>query len=495
MNGELQYFFIHLNDSSGNYTNDTVFVMRNYLPIITPAVSWPRTLILGKPWSQTFSVYDADGDSVYIAHVPEVGSTLPDSGSITFTPLGQKRWYARWSGKVSNPGQSVNKYHETYIALVDGKQYNAYPWNFTIKDSTQAKAYQFFIFLPAGVDTTAEGVLDLSTITEPANILCIVVADAKPFSEDDIIAVVQQDKILSFGTDAVDTNWFVLTFIPEEKQGTESMAIMVIDSSGVENIVDTLHVIYSYGFPDDIDSLGFLLQSDTGTTVEEGFLVGWQGISINLAENGYTNDEYDTLTMPQLFPDVLYGYPAALFTPENHSNLSDDIKEWAKGPFTIFFVARHEPSRPPDTTSILVSAGAAQFFGLGVFSGKMGITGQIRTSMMDRDTTITCDLKVMNNRWHIFSDATHSGIGMNNVTLKMWIDGYSSPNSSITFPPVSQNVDLNYLMLGGGGKNVALKNWNGEMVEILKYSKYLNENEMDAVFKYLSSKYKIKLGD
>ena len=496
LNGELQYFFIHLNDSSGNYTNDTVFVMRNYLPIITPAVSWPRTLILNKPWSQTFSVYDADGDSVYIAHVPEVGSTLPDSGSITFTPLGQKRWNVRWSGKVLNPGQSVNKYHETYVALVDGKQYNAYPWNFTIKDSTQAKAYQFFIFLPAGVDTTENGVLDLSTITQPANILCIVVADAKPFSDDDIIAVIQQDKILSFGTDAVDTNWFSLTFIPEEKKSEEAMVIMVVDSAGEETIVDTLHVIYSYGFPDDIDSLGFLLQSDTGTVVEEEFLVGWHGISIKLEKNQHTNDEYDTLTMPRLLPDILHGYPAALFTPENHSNLLGNIKDWAKGPFTIFFVARKEPSRPPDTTNILISAGAAQFFGLGVFSGKMGITGYItNNSGIQADTTLTCDLKVMNNRWHILCFSTRNGLGSDQVELKMWVDGYSGPNSSLSFPSVSTGVDLNYVMLGGGGKELALKNWCGEMVEILKYSKYLSEVEMDAVFKYLSSKYKIKLSD
>ncbi len=118
LNGEPQYFFIHLNDSSGNYTNDTVFVMRNYLPIITPAVSWPRTLILGKPWSQTFSVYDADGDSVYIAHVPEVGSTLPDSGSITFTPLGQNA--SMLTGQVRSQIQanrSTNTMKHTLLLL------------------------------------------------------------------------------------------------------------------------------------------------------------------------------------------------------------------------------------------------------------------------------------------------------------------------------------------------------------------------------------------
>jgi hypothetical protein len=171
-----------------------------------------------------------------------------------------------------------------------------------------------------------------------------------------------------------------------------------------------------------------------------------------------------------------------------------NIKEWAKGPFTIFFVARKDPSRPPDTTNILVSAGAAQFLGLGVFSGKMGITGHItNNSGIQADTTLTCDLKVMNNRWHILCFSTRNGLGSDQVELKMWVDGYSGPNSSLSFPSVSTGVDLNYLMLGGGGKHVALKNWCGEMVEILKYSKYLSEVERDAVFKYLSSKYKIPL--
>jgi hypothetical protein len=496
LNGELQYFFILLNDSSSNYTNDTVFVMRNYLPLITPAVTWPRTLILGKPWSQTFSVYDADGDSVYIAHVPEVGSTLPDSGSITFTPMGQRRWNARWSGKVSNPGQSVNKYHETYIALVDGKQYNAYPWNFTIKDSTQAKAYQFYIFLPIEVDTTAEGVLDLSTITQAANILCIVVADAKPFSDDDIIAVVQEDKILSFGTDAVDTNWFLLTFIPEEKQGTESMAIMVIDSAGVETNVDTLHVIYSYGFPDDIDSLGFLLRSDTGTVEEEGYLVDWQGLSIKVSENSYTNDKYDTLTMPKLLPGIIQGYPSAYFTPRHHSNLFGKNERWAQGSFTLFFIARQGPSPGADTGNILISAGAESFFGFGVFKGRMGISGQIlNSSGIVADTTLTCDLRITNNHWHILCYALNNNPISDQVKVSMWLDGDPGVNNTVTFPAINQGVDLNHMMLGGGGKSVAAKPWRGDIVEVVKYSKYLNEHEMDAVFKYLSSKYKIKLSD
>lgn len=496
LSGEQQYFFLHLNDSSGNFTNDTVKVQQNYIPIITPAVSWPKTLILGKPWSQTFSVYDVDGDSVYSFHYPAPTSSLPDSGAIIFTPLGKRHWNVRWSGKVLNPNQSTNKYFETYIALSDFKQYNAYPWNFTIKDSTQACAYQFFIFLPHDIDTAENGVLDLSTIIEPANILCIVVADAKPFSEDDIIAVIQPDKILSFGTDAVDTNWFVLTFIPEEKQGKEAMVIMVIDSAGVETIVDTLHVIYSYGFPHDIDSLGFHLQSDTGAIVENGFLEQWRGISINLTLNEYTNDEYGMETMPRFFPDIIHGYPVARFTPENHSNLLGSNESWANGPFTIFFVVRNLPSQLKDTANILVSAGTSHFIGLGVFKEKMGITGQILNNVgIQIDTTLTCNAKVANSQWHILCYATQKGLGSDHIELKMWVDGNAPTNNSVSLPSISPVVDVNFLMLGAAGKHSANINWNGDMAEVLKYSNYLSENDRDAVFRYLSSKYKIRLSD
>lgn len=496
LTGMQQYFFIHCNDSSGNYTKDTIKVRQNFLPIITPAVSWPRTLILGKPWSQIFSVYDTDGDSVYVHHVPDPGSTLPDSGSITFAPMGQRRWYARWSGKVLNPGQSVNKYHETYVALDDGKQKNSYPWNFTIKDSTQARSYSFAIFLPDTIDTTEQGAVDLSAVTAPINALCIVVADAKPFSENDIISVIQKDQILSFGTDAVDTNWFVLTFIPEEKEGVEAMVVMVIDSAGEETIVDTLYVIYSYGFPDNIDSLGFLLRSDTGTVEEEGYLVEWQGLSVKVSKNSYTNDEYDTLTMPRLLPGIIQGYPSAYFTPRHHSNLFGKNDRWAQGSLTLFLIARQGPSPGADTGNILISAGTESFFGFGVFKGRMGISGQVSNSSgIAADTTLTCDLKIINNHWHILCYALNNNPVSDQIKLSMWLDGDPGVNNTVTFPAINQGVDLNHLMLGGGGKNIAAKPWRGDIVEVIKYSKYLSEAEIDAVCKYLSSKYKIPLSE
>jgi hypothetical protein len=495
LSGEQQYFFIHLNDSSGNATNDTVKVQRNYLPIIYPPVTWPRTLVLGKPWSKTFSVSDADGDSINVIHYPAPASQLPDSGAITFTQRSQRLWNVNWKGSadISN---TLNQYYETYVILYDGKQINPYPWNFSIMDSTQARAYRFYFFLPDGIDTTSEGAIDISTAVEPVQVHCIVVADAKPFSENDIISVYQETQVLSFATDAADTNWFMLTFIPQEIKGNEEAMLITVFNSGdqVETIVDTLIVIHAFDFPEHIDSLGWMLRSDTGVALKEHWVIEWDGLGTHLGANASTNTLYGMNTMPTYVPEVIREFPVLHFSPEEHSNLLNPEGAWLFGPFTLFFVVRLEADAPLDTGQILISSGADRFIGIGVFKGKMGIYGGL-SGTSGRDTVFTCDMKVPRNEWHILCYSSKHGLGdgVGPFDLNMWVDNYACPNNSILLPNVS-GAGMGYMILGGGSKHKALKNWDGDMTELIKYSQFLNDQERLAVFRYLASRYKIKLG-
>ncbi len=85
LTGAPQYFIIHLTDSSGNTTDDTAMVRKNSLPVISSTVSWPKTLIIGRQWSTTFTVNDDDGDSIFIDHVAHIGSSIPQHGVQLFS--------------------------------------------------------------------------------------------------------------------------------------------------------------------------------------------------------------------------------------------------------------------------------------------------------------------------------------------------------------------------------------------------------------------------
>ncbi len=504
LNGEEQYFFIHCNDLKHNYTNDTVRVQRNYLPVIDPPVTWPRTLIIGRKWNMTFRVLDEDADQVGVTHVPAAGDSLP--GGITFTQHQQvnRVWSVSWSGVITSVNnQVVHNNYKTEVVLSDSKQTNKYRWDFAIKDSSQAQSYNFVMILPQGIDTTEEGDLDLSMVKEQVSINCLLIADAKQFAESDTIAVKQPDQVIKFAADAVDTNEFSLIFYPEEKEKNEFMIIIVIDSTGAAIPVDTVEIIYFHDYPDDIDSLGWLMHTDTGIKEEEGTIFEWRGIPevdtpltfIKFIPNVYTNDLYGMETMPQLYDGTIQGYQIVQFNTANHSNLHNSEKAWIKGPFTLIFVARLALNSMTTDDHILLSTGSTSYVGVGVFNGKTGMIGQLKSMIQDQDTTFTCNIKVTKGEWHILCFASEHGIvdGMQSFTLDMWVDGFAGAQNSITISNTNFVCDFSNMILGGGGKHTAAKTWNGDMVEIVEYPKYLGEENREDVFKYLGSKYKIKL--
>ncbi len=495
LNDSTQFFYIHLIDKMGNRTFDTVEVQRNNLPKITTPVSWPRTLVVGRPWYKEFNVADPNRDLVSIIHYPDPKSALPEPGAITFSQIGPNRWSVFWRGQLSN-SSGLNKLHKTFVVLYDEKEYMPYPWNFSIKDSTQAQDYHFQVFLPDGIDSTALGAIDISTATEPVNVFCIVVADAKPFSDRDIITVLREDQAISFPATASDTNWFHLSLVPEEIKGNkESMLIMVTDSNDVATLVDTLVVIYSWDFPGHIDELGWLLNADEGITLKEDFVAHWETEAFELNTNSYTNELYDRKTMPRYVENAISDYAALKFSPLEHSNLLNSEENWLSTPFTLFFVTRLALTTPKDSGKVIISAGPDnKFIGLGVFDGLMGIYGSLGNGGY-RDTTITCNIKVTKNAWHILCYSSKQGMGNGSTPfdLSFWIDGEAHPNNTISLPNAGGQGNMNYLILGGGGKHTALKNWDGHIAEIVKYCKYLTDEERLAVQRYLGSKFKIKL--
>ncbi len=497
LNGAQQFFIIHLVDSSNNTTDDTVRVQRNYLPVIDPLVSWPRTLVIGQPWHTIFMVNDEDGDSVDITHEAGINSSLPDSGAVTFTQLTMRRWMVQWKGSSSISNQSVNQLFNTQVVLSDGKQNTVYPWNFSIKDSSQTTSYIFKMILPKGTDTTDNGDLDLSMDFKQVTVNCLLIAEAKQFMESDTIVLKQPDQTLKFAADANDTNEFNITFNPKEKEDNEIMIISVIDSLGTEVAIDTIEIIYFHYFPDEIDSLGWLLQADTGVKEEDGRVYEWHSTFGNyrkLARNPYTTDLYNMETTPRYFEDGTLEFPILRFSPEDHSNLYTE-NSWIVGPFTFFFVVKPAQGGDAqnDSANILISTGTSQYIGLGVFHGKMGIVGQVTGQV--EDTVITCNMKVTKGQWHILYYSSEQGMGDSNVfDLQMRVDGSTGSNNSIILPDsISIAGGAQYLILGGGSKHYAAKNWYGDMAEVIKYAQFLNDEECVKVERYLACKYKIKL--
>ncbi len=499
LTGSVQLFAMALTDASKNQTLDTVWVQKNSIPEISPLVYFPKTLVINRPWSRDFTVADLDHDTVGVTFQAAFGGSIPPATSVNLKKTGLQKWVIYWTGAATN--DMIQTSYKTELELFDKKQKNKYPWNFTITDSTSAISYIFKMMLPPGIDTTASGHLDLSFINVPVTINCALIAQAKPLQESDTITVIQPGQAIKFPADAGDSCLFSLTFNPREKEADEKMMIAVIDKDGIAEMVDTVSIIYKVGFPAYIDSLGWMLRSDTGIKADQNLVIEWSGITIKLTQNTYTNSTYGIQTMPQLIPAgaIANTYPVVHFTPKNHSNLIGASVNWITGPFTLFFVAKLDTSAVHDTANILASAGPEKFIGLGVFKSKMGATAQSLMGPVNADSTITCDLTLSNNRWYILCFASERGIGGGpgpaQSFVKMWLDGKAGANNTITFPPFGGSVDLSYLILGGGAKHLAQKNWNGGMANVIKYSKYLNDEDRMAVVRYLAWRYKINISN
>jgi hypothetical protein len=504
LTGAAQYFFVYCSDSSGNATLDTVRVQRNYVPRIDPPVSWPKTLILGKTWSAQFTVVDEDRDSIAIVQKGAQSTDIGAIGAITFKQIGAWRWTVTWNGGSTLTGQAVNQKIRTQVVVSDQKQQNNYTWDFTVKDSTQADGYIFAMFLPEGVDTTASGELNLSYVDAPVSVPCLVTSDAMSLISSDSIAVIQPDRTIKFAATS-DTCVFTLTFNPLGKSGIDTIIVMIVDSAGSETPVDTVRIFYSFDYPSALDSLGWQLRADTGIVAEGKNVLQWRSVSQPIAalttmvfnKNNFTNTEYGIKTMPAVSQPLDSDYPSVLFTPENHSNLLADMSgSWITKPFTFFIIAKQSAGTRNTGDNILVGTGTAGCIGLGVFRGRMGLVASIDSASAGiPDTAFVSANKVSRGKWHIFCFSAKQGMSndQNAFILDTWLDTYSDGGSAVSVPSMKFTSDKAYLVLGGGSKHYAQKNWDGDVTEVMNFPRYLSAEERMKVMQYLGSKHNIRV--
>jgi signal transduction histidine kinase len=221
------------------------------------------------------------------------------------------------------------------------------------------------------------------------------------------------------------------------------------------------------------DSLDLWLKSDTGVLVSGNHVTGWKDLS------GHQRDALVASPVsPELIPNQLNGFPVLRFNGADINMQTKPFRSFSAKRGSIFMVFRL--NGPSPTSGGGVNTLVSTYFG-------DGITWQLSA----------------NPDLYIYYDGVGSeGFPLAAVKMKAWevvttvrtndttFALYRKGEPRVTFRVNNNQPDSNVLRIGSNGRLEVL---NGDIAEIILYSRTLSENEIQEVNAYLLNRYNIDL--
>ncbi len=221
------------------------------------------------------------------------------------------------------------------------------------------------------------------------------------------------------------------------------------------------------------ESLDLWLKSDTGVLVADNHVTGWTDLS------GHHRDaEVSSAVTPELVPNQLNGFPVLRFNGADITMQTKPFRSFSGKRGSIFLVFRL--NGPSHTSGGGVSTLISTYFG-------KGVTWQF---------CATPDL-------YIYYDGVGSeGLPLAAIKTKAWevatltrtsdttFDLYRRGEIRVNYRASNNQPDSNVLRIGSNGRLEVL---NGDIAEIILYSRTLSKEEIQQVNAYLLDRYNIDL--
>jgi hypothetical protein len=165
--------------------------------------------------------------------------------------------------------------------------------------------------------------------------------------------------------------------------------------------------------------------------------------------------------------------------------LTFSLGTWPSKAYTAFFVARLDTVQK-DSCYTLVSS--CESYGA---NAAMGVTKNGTFGMFDGADNLRYaggKIAVEPHKWYLVAFAS-AGVQPDSSLSFRVLTG-SAADSNLVLPGVTAGP---YLMAGASGKMQASSAWNGDIAEMMGFSRVLTPEEFLAVYQYLASKYKYML--
>jgi hypothetical protein len=333
------------------------------------------------------------------------------------------------------------------------------------------------------------GMLDMTLATHPDTLLFAISDLDNPLTEYYTVNVTLGN------ITAMPTLLFVKLFqvivTPTSSKHLDTLRVSVTDRTGTHSTI-ILPIVYTAYMPSNLSGQ-FMWNTDErgtitlGTGAKAASVTKWSpyGYALDtLVQNMYL-DSMPTYVTPTSSGSVPL-LPYLHFSRAQRNNLlTYSLGTWPLKPFTAFFVARLDTVQQDSSYAIIASC---ESYGA---NAAIGVTKNGTFGMFDGTDNIRyagSRLTVDPHRWYLFAVASPGAQPDSSLTFRVWAN--SAADSNLVLAGAGSGP---YLMAGASGKLQAADAWNGDIAEMMGFSRVLTNDEFLAVYQYLASKYKYML--
>ncbi len=221
------------------------------------------------------------------------------------------------------------------------------------------------------------------------------------------------------------------------------------------------------------ESLDLWLKSDIGVQVTNNRVTGW------LDQSGYHRDAAVTsAVMPELVPDQLHGFPVLRFGGKDITMQTKPFRSFSEKRGSIFMVVR--VNGPSLTSGGGVNTLVSTYFGDGI-TWQLCATPDIYIYYDGVGSEGMPVASIKSNAWEVVTLARNTD---------STFDFYRLGDLKINYRVSNNQPDSNVLRIGSNGRLEVL---NGDIAEIIMYSRTLSKEEIQGVNAYLLDRYNIDL--
>ena len=331
------------------------------------------------------------------------------------------------------------------------------------------------------------GVLDMTLAVRPDTLLFAISDLDNPLTEYYSVNVTLGN-ITAMPT-LLYVKLFQVVVSPTSSKHVDTLRVSVMDRTGTRATI-VLPIVYTAYMPSNLSGQFMWNTSEKGTMTfgtgtKAANVMKWNpyGYALDtLIHNAYL-DSTPTYVTPSSSANSL---PYLHFSRALRNNLiTFSLGTWPTHPFTAFFVARLDTAQKESCYALITSC---ESYGS---NASIGVTGNGTLGMFcgaDMLKSTGSKLAVTPHRWFLAAVASPGALADSSITFTACLN--TSADSNLVLRGASAGP---YLMAGAAGKMQAASAWNGDIAEIMAYSRVLTSEEFMAVYQYLASKYKYML--
>jgi hypothetical protein len=335
---------------------------------------------------------------------------------------------------------------------------------------------------------TSKGVLDLSFAVRPDTLFFLIADGDNPLTEYYTVNVTQGNVTTAPTIPLLKA--FAVIVNPTLAKAPDTLRVTVTDRTNTRDTV-ILPVIYYVPAPTAMPGVLMWNSGERGAVVtgSEQRVLKWKPFApqapVVLDSNVYLDGvpTYVSGSAAGSFPSQPYVH----FSAARRSHLINyNNGTWPSHAFTAFFVVRLD-TVIKDSCQVLLSS--SESYGA---NAALGVTHNGTFGMLydgDSTTSFGSSCKVDAHKWYIVCFMSPGAVEDNSgARFSVWANAVA--DSNIVIDGMSAGP---YLMVGAAGKHGATNGLNGDIAEIMMYSRILSVEERVLAVSYLASKYKYQL--